>query len=87
MEPLENELQPHPAVNLLFSLRTESLASKQICRSVDADAWCKWGLRVLPYSVLSKLLGLAGIAKKGILPESLAKLSTRFRMAIAKSSM
>ena len=26
----------------LFSMRTESLASSQRCRRMDADAWCKW---------------------------------------------
>ena len=43
-DSLENELQPHPAVTLLFSMRTESQASSQIFRSVDTDVWCKWGL-------------------------------------------
>ena len=28
----------------LFSMRTESQASSQSCRSVDGDAWCKWSL-------------------------------------------
>ena len=27
-------------------MRTGLLASSQSCRSVDADAWCKWALRV-----------------------------------------
>ena len=32
---------PHHAVTLLFSMRTISLASLQICCSVDADVRCK----------------------------------------------
>ena len=28
----------------IVSMRTESLQSLQSCRSIDADAWCKWAL-------------------------------------------
>ena len=31
----------HFGVTQSFSMRTESLASSQSCRSVDADVWCK----------------------------------------------
>ena len=46
METLENGLQPHSGVTPLFSMRTESQASSQSCRSIHADAWCKWAFRV-----------------------------------------
>ena len=45
-ESLEKGLQPH-----LFSMRTESLASSQSCRTIKADAWCKWALRKTHVSV------------------------------------
>ena len=45
MESFENGLQLHFGVILLFSMRTESLASLQSCCSVDADTWCKRTLR------------------------------------------
>ena len=51
---------PHCTVTLLFTMRTESLASSQSCRSVDTDVWCKWGLRVT-----LMLLAIAGITKNG----------------------
>ena len=41
MESLENGLQPHSLATPLFSMKTESLASLQSCRDIDADAWCK----------------------------------------------
>ena len=44
VELLENKLQPHCRVTPLFSMRTELQASSLSCRSVDADAWCKWSL-------------------------------------------
>ena len=34
----------HSGVTPLFSVRTESLASLQSFRNVDADAWCKQAL-------------------------------------------
>ena len=42
------ELQPFfiNQVTTLFSMRTVSLASSQICYSVDADIWCKRALKV-----------------------------------------
>ena len=45
IKSLENALQPHSGVTPLFSMRTVSLASSQSCRSVDADAWYKRGLK------------------------------------------
>ena len=45
VESLENGLQSHFEVTPLFSMRTESLTSLQSCRSVDADAWCKWAIK------------------------------------------
>ena len=52
VESLENTLQPHSGGTPLFSMKTESRATSQGCRSVDADAWCKWALirYVLPPS-------------------------------------
>ena len=41
---LENGLQPQSGATPLFSI---SLASSQSCRTVDADAKCKWPLTVL----------------------------------------
>ena len=38
---LQNRVVPHYQVSPLISMRTEALASSQICLSVDADAWCK----------------------------------------------
>ena len=46
MELLENRLQPHSGATPLISMGTESQASSQSCHSVDADAWCKWALKV-----------------------------------------
>ena len=42
----ENGLQSQSGVTPLFSMRTESPASSQSCRSVDTDAWCGWPLIV-----------------------------------------
>ena len=42
LESLENGLQTHSGATLWFSMRTESQASSQSSRSIDADAWCKW---------------------------------------------
>ena len=44
VESLENRLQPHSGATPLFSMRTESQASSQRCRSIDAEAWCKRAL-------------------------------------------
>ena len=41
MKSPENGFYSHSGVAPLFSMRTESLASWQSCRSVDADAWYK----------------------------------------------
>ena len=41
VELLENGLQTHSGAIPLISMRTESQASSQSGRSVDADAWCK----------------------------------------------
>ena len=46
MESLQNGFATHFQVTPLISMRTESLASSQSGRSVDADAWCKRALRV-----------------------------------------
>ena len=46
VESLENRLQTHFGATPLFSMRTVLLSSSQSCRSVDADAWCKWALSV-----------------------------------------
>ena len=45
VESLENGLQTHSGAIPLISIRTESQASSQSCRSVDADAWCKRTLK------------------------------------------
>ena len=45
MESLQNEIVTHFSATPLFSIRTVTLASSQSCRSVDANAWCKWALR------------------------------------------
>ena len=44
MESLENRLKTQSGATPLFSMRTESQASSQSCRTVDADAWYKWAL-------------------------------------------
>ena len=44
VELLKNRLQPHSGATPLFSVRMESQASSQSCRSIDTDAWCKWAL-------------------------------------------
>ena len=46
MELLKNGLQLHSGVTSLISMRAESQASSQSCRSVDADAWYKWAISV-----------------------------------------
>ena len=46
IESPENGLQPYSGTFLLFSLRTETLASLQSHRHIDADAWCKQALMV-----------------------------------------
>ena len=46
MESLENGLQPQSGATPLFLMRTESLASLQNCRSIDADTWCKRTLTI-----------------------------------------
>ena len=50
MESLENGLQTQSGATPLISMRTESQASSQRCRRVDADAWCK---RALSYPFAS----------------------------------
>ena len=47
VESLGNRLQPQSGVTRLILMRTESQMSLQSCRSVDADAWCKWTLRYI----------------------------------------
>ena len=42
---LQNGFVTHFQAYSLISMRTESLASSQNGRSVDADAWCKRALR------------------------------------------
>ena len=44
MESLQNGVVTHFRAIPLISMRTESQASSQSCRSVDGDAWCKWSL-------------------------------------------
>ena len=44
MELLKNVLQPHSGGTPLFSMKTESRATSQGCRSVDADVWYKRAL-------------------------------------------
>ena len=44
MELLQNADATHFQATLLFSMGTVSPASSQSCRSIDADAWCKWAL-------------------------------------------
>ena len=41
---LQNGFATHFQASPLISMRAESLASSQSCRSVDADAWCKRAL-------------------------------------------
>ena len=50
MESLKNGLQPYSGATQLFSIRIISLASSQSCRSIDADASCKWPLGVVIFS-------------------------------------
>ena len=42
---LQNGFATHFQASLLISMRTESVASSQSSRSIDADAWCKRALR------------------------------------------
>ena len=44
IESLKNRVATHFQATPLFSMRIILLASSQSCRSVDADAWCKWTL-------------------------------------------
>ena len=53
MESLQNGVATHFQATSLFSMRTESLASSQSCRSIDSDAWYKW--------TLTKYLGMRTI--------------------------
>ena len=41
MKSLQNEVATHFQATPLFSMKTESHASSQSCRNIDADAWCK----------------------------------------------
>ena len=45
MELLQNGVTTYFQVIPLISMRTESQASSQSCRSIDADAWCKRALK------------------------------------------
>ena len=44
LKTVQNGVATNFQVTPLFSMRTELLASLQSCRSIDADAWCKWTL-------------------------------------------
>ena len=46
MQSLKNGVATHFQATAFFSVRTESLASSQICRSTDDEAWCKRDLTV-----------------------------------------
>ena len=46
MQSLKNGVATHSQATPFFSVRTESLASSQICRSTDDEAWCKRDLTV-----------------------------------------
>ena len=52
MESLQNGVATHFQVTPLFSMRTELLASLQICHSTDADVWCKQALKLVYISVV-----------------------------------
>ena len=52
---LQNGFATHFQASPLISMRAESLASSQSCRSVDADAWCK---RALIHQVSSVIMGV-----------------------------
>ena len=52
MESLQNGVATHFQVTPLFSMRTESLATLQNCRSVDGDVWCKQALKLVCISVV-----------------------------------
>ena len=45
MESLQNGVATYFQLIPLISMRTESQALSLSCRSVDADAWCKWSLK------------------------------------------
>ena len=45
MESLQNGIATHFQATPLFLMKTESQASSQSYRSIDADAWCKRTLR------------------------------------------
>ena len=47
MESIQNGIANHFQATPLFSMKTVMLASLQSCHNVDADAWCKLGLRRL----------------------------------------
>ena len=44
IESLQNGVTTYFQVTPLITMRTKLQASSQSCRSVDADAWCKWAL-------------------------------------------
>ena len=46
MESPQNGVATHFQAIPLISMKTESQASSQNCRSIDADAWCKRDLRL-----------------------------------------
>ena len=49
MESHQNGIATHFQETLLFSLRTVSLVLSQSCCCIDADAWCKWTLKINLY--------------------------------------
>ena len=49
MESLQNGVVTHFKTTLLFSTRTQSLASLQSCHRIDSDVQCKWTL-TFPHS-------------------------------------
>ena len=54
MGSLQNGVATHFQLTPLFT--TDSLASLQSCCSVDADAWCKWALKLKGPNVRQKLM-------------------------------
>ena len=54
MGSLQNGVATHFQLTPLFT--TDSLASLQSCCSIDADAWCKWALKLKGPNVRQKLM-------------------------------
>ena len=65
MESLQNGVATHFQATPLFSMKTESQASSQRCRSIDADAWCK------------RALTISTFAKKTNVPFSLVMMNAK----------